>query len=161
MIQHKAVRYYFNKKTGYYQSNKGVKLHVEIYKSVYGEIPEGNVVHHKDGDKTNNDSTNLILMTASEHNKLHMLGNKIWFGKHHTDESKQKCRDAKLGDKNPRYGVKETPEHAKERGKLISIGKTKPVTQEMIDDAFILSKRKWSIKHGYSSSVWSRIRTTT
>jgi hypothetical protein len=29
---------------------------------------------------------------------------------HHTDESKQKCREAKLGDKNPAFGVPKTEE---------------------------------------------------
>ena len=30
------------------------------------------VVHHKDGDKTNNDVSNLEIMTLSEHTKYHM-----------------------------------------------------------------------------------------
>lgn len=31
-------------------------------------------VHHKDGDKSNNDPSNLIWMTKSEHMRLHHLG---------------------------------------------------------------------------------------
>lgn len=35
--------------------------------------PKGMVVHHKDGDKTNNELNNLQIMTNSEHAKLHHL----------------------------------------------------------------------------------------
>ena len=32
------------------------------------------IVHHKDGDKTNNDIGNLELMTTSEHSRMHTKG---------------------------------------------------------------------------------------
>lgn len=35
------------------------------------EIPSSLVVHHVDGDQTNNDLDNLALMTASAHTVLH------------------------------------------------------------------------------------------
>ena len=37
------------------------------------ELPEGFVVHHVDGDKTNNDLKNLALMRMEAHSKLHHL----------------------------------------------------------------------------------------
>ena len=37
------------------------------------EIPKGFVVHHVDGDKCNNDISNLALMTMSAHSKLHNI----------------------------------------------------------------------------------------
>lgn len=35
------------------------------------EIPEGHVVHHIDGDKLNNDLSNLIVCSKTEHRSLH------------------------------------------------------------------------------------------
>jgi hypothetical protein len=34
------------------------------------------IVHHIDGDKTNNDISNLIIMSQSEHAKLHAFQNR-------------------------------------------------------------------------------------
>ncbi len=34
-------------------------------------LKKGQVVHHKDGNKLNNDPKNLVIMTRSEHAKLH------------------------------------------------------------------------------------------
>lgn len=39
-------------------------------------LKKGEVVHHIDGDKTNNKISNLLLLTASEHAKLHAIINK-------------------------------------------------------------------------------------
>jgi hypothetical protein len=36
-----------------------------------GEIPKGFDIHHKDGNKDNNDISNLELITRSEHQKKH------------------------------------------------------------------------------------------
>lgn len=43
-----------------------------------GEIPEGFIVHHIDGNKKNNDINNLALMTYTGHNKLHSPDREIW-----------------------------------------------------------------------------------
>lgn len=58
--------------TGYVKS-KQVEEHIVVYCEANGltEIPEGYVVHHIDLDKLNNDLSNLVLMTNSEHIKLH------------------------------------------------------------------------------------------
>jgi len=37
----------------------------------------GQIVHHKDGDWTNNDPSNLELMTQGEHQRLHRLGKRV------------------------------------------------------------------------------------
>jgi len=46
-------------------------LHREIWRHHNGEIPEGHVVHHKDGDPTNNDIENLECLTPREHAERH------------------------------------------------------------------------------------------
>ena len=53
---------------------KGKLLHRLIYEEVYGSIPKGYAIHHIDGDKTNNNLDNLMILTKSNHHKLHMKG---------------------------------------------------------------------------------------
>ena len=66
---------------GYYkirsrkEGNRDKLLHRLMWEDFYGcEVPEGFVVHHKDGDKLNNCILNLQLMRKSEHDKLHNCG---------------------------------------------------------------------------------------
>lgn len=60
--------------------NKGKLLHRLIYEEVYGSIPKGYAIHHIDGDKTNNNPGNLMLLSKSNHHKLHfnMVNNPRW-----------------------------------------------------------------------------------
>lgn len=46
-------------------------LHREIWRHHNGEIPDGHVIHHKDGDPTNNDPENLECLTPQEHSERH------------------------------------------------------------------------------------------
>lgn len=72
------------RKDGYYyistKENNSCLLHRLIYEKTYGPIPEGFVVHHIDGIKTNNEISNLILLSNSEHHSLHMKGESILYG---------------------------------------------------------------------------------
>lgn len=50
------------------------KIHFEhhlIWEYYYGEIPSGNIIHHINGDKTDNRIENLEMMTIVEHVNLH------------------------------------------------------------------------------------------
>ena len=47
-------------------------LHRFIYEEAYGPIPDGFVIHHIDGDTSNNDLSNLSCMSISDHCALHM-----------------------------------------------------------------------------------------
>ena len=49
----------------------GKLLHRLVYESHFGPIPTGFVVHHVDGNKENNNITNLILLSKNNHQKLH------------------------------------------------------------------------------------------
>ena len=66
-----GIRYTWEKSCRYAASN-GKLLHREVWKHFNGEIPEGYVIHHIDGDPSNNDLANLQMLTRSEHVKLHM-----------------------------------------------------------------------------------------
>lgn len=64
------------------------------------------VVHHKNFIRSDNRIGNLQLMeNQAEHRRLHALGNKIWLGKKHTPETKQKMKEAWA--KNPERKLKQ------------------------------------------------------
>ena len=66
----------YQRKDGYWQissgPNQGKLLHRLIYEEHYGPIPEGFHIHHLDNDKTNCSPENLLLLSKSNHHKLHM-----------------------------------------------------------------------------------------
>ena len=74
----------YQRKDGYWQissgPNQGKLLHRLIYEENFGPIPEGFHIHHLDNDKNNNALENLVLISKSNHHKLHfnMLNNPNW-----------------------------------------------------------------------------------
>jgi len=61
-----------------YRRYKGIVVpeHRLIYSLHNGRIPKNYVVHHKDGNKTNNNIENLQAMSKKAHNELHGYFNK-------------------------------------------------------------------------------------
>lgn len=84
-----GVMFRRDKQTGYYLSskplyhNRRIRLHVYVWMQKYGDIPQGYAIHHIDENKNNNDIDNLICMSKSAHQKLHMtervLSDPEWF----------------------------------------------------------------------------------
>jgi hypothetical protein len=91
----------------------------KIWEKVNGPIPvdENGIsyeIHHIDGNRSNNDLSNLICISIKEHYEIHLkqgdylaaqmisrkIKNGIFSGWHHTEEMKQKLRDKKVGTKN-------------------------------------------------------------
>lgn len=71
---------YSLKPNGYYEvttgENKGRMLHVVLMEKHIGrKMLKNEVVHHIDENKTNNDLSNLEVMTRSEHSRLHAIKN--------------------------------------------------------------------------------------
>ena len=65
-----------DKKTGYYLSTRKIgtsriRLHRYMWMKYHGDIPKGFEVHHKDGNKDNNEIDNLELLTKSDHLAWH------------------------------------------------------------------------------------------
>jgi len=70
----KTVREYFRATP--YTGAPCMYLHREIWKHHNGSIPNKHVIHHVDGDKTNNDIENLICVPKTMHISQH---SKEWF----------------------------------------------------------------------------------
>ena len=65
---------YKKNKNGYFRAQIGteqLRIHVEVWSYFNGRPPEGYIVHHIDLDPSNNELSNLELMTRSEHITLH------------------------------------------------------------------------------------------
>ena len=63
-----------------YRNTRWLREHIAVMERHIGKrIPAGMVVHHIDGDKTNNNIDNLFLCTVDEHNKLHGKIEKVVF----------------------------------------------------------------------------------
>ena len=122
------------RKDGYYrissskEGNRGETLHRLIYEDYYNiEIPKDFIIHHRDGNKLNNNIDNLQMMTRAEHRALHYkeqkprigytpseetkqkIGN-AHKGLKHSDETKQKMSASRKGKNNPFYGKRHSKE---------------------------------------------------
>ena len=61
---------FYKMSNGYYKGNSGW-LHIAVWKSAYGEIPDGYEIHHIDFDPSNNGLENLQCLLRAEHKKIH------------------------------------------------------------------------------------------
>jgi len=97
---------------GYYQitsskeGNYGKKLHRLIWENVWGNLPKGWIVHHLDGDETNNCILNLYGMPEHLHLSIHNKGKNhpMWgkkgkdnprYGKTHSEETRRKISESR------------------------------------------------------------------
>lgn len=60
-----------------YGGGKKTAIHVAIWEHYNGPVPEGYLLHHKNGDRLNNDISNLECVTYSEHGKIHNTGRNL------------------------------------------------------------------------------------
>lgn len=63
-----GVNYYL---CGLYYQKNGKRLHRVVWEYHNGAIPKGYHVHHKDGNRHNNDISNLELLKAHDHESMH------------------------------------------------------------------------------------------
>jgi hypothetical protein len=76
VIMSKEVRIYFGKKfyqqkDGYWANMMPIQAHRWVWINHYGSIPKGMDIHHKDGNKSNNEIENLEMLSRSDHLKRH------------------------------------------------------------------------------------------
>ena len=48
-----------------------MSIYRRLYEQAHGPIPKGYHIHHKDGNHSNNDLSNLVAITAKEHYDIH------------------------------------------------------------------------------------------
>lgn len=76
MKEHKIYfgkKFYKNSAIGYWQSTKSAAIYAHrwVWMMYFGEIPKGMVIHHIDGNPSNNEITNLQMLKHSDHIKYH------------------------------------------------------------------------------------------
>lgn len=89
---------------GYYrissskEGNRHKLLHRLIFEDFYQiKLPSNIIIHHDDGNKTNNEIWNLIPMTNAEHISLHNKGHKYAVGRILSKETRKKISEAHKG----------------------------------------------------------------
>lgn len=70
---------------GNYYQHKGKRLHLAVWTALHGEIPAGHHVHHKDGNRANNNPDNLELKSSFEHLSDHAKSRVEYNHKHIED----------------------------------------------------------------------------
>lgn len=113
----------------------------KIWEQFYGPIPKDEYgrsfeIHHIDNNRRNNSINNLLCLSAEDHFKLHyekgefaaasVISNRLknyrFTGWHHTEETKKKLSQSKLGNAwnkgktyEERYGAEKASELRKRR----------------------------------------------
>ena len=86
-----GIRFYQTEPTDYFRHSVNgttILMHRYVWEFYNCKIPKGYHVHHRDGNKANNDISNLALLYGAEHWKLH--------GKLLTDEEREWRRQISL-----------------------------------------------------------------
>lgn len=101
-----GVKFTRDDKTGYYlNSTLKMRMHRFVWLCEKGDIPKGYDIHHKDHDKSNNDISNLELVTKKQHSKLHY------------EELSAEEKQAKIDNMNNNARPKAIEWHKSEEGK--------------------------------------------
>ena len=80
------IKFTLDEKSGYYQNSTIHKsLHRFVWEENNGVIPKGYEIHHIDFNKSNNNISNLIMLSKKEHLEIH--------SKSLTDQQRQFRRD--------------------------------------------------------------------
>ena len=137
-------------------------VHVLLAEQLLGRpLKENEVVHHIDGDKTNNDPENLRVMDRAEHTRLHKTGVTP------SAATLEKLRETHKGApsktrKLTREATRNVAERLQKGESILQLAKEKGVSPDVImrirdgtayrdwledypDDAFPLQKKRWEM----------------
>jgi hypothetical protein len=102
MIEWNGQKFYLF--DGYYMRRDGARLHRLVWAESNGPIPEGAHIHHRDGDRRNNDLSNLEMLDAITHREVHTLPKAIAW--HRSSEGREWHRKTAIRQwENPRLTV--------------------------------------------------------
>ena len=96
MIEYDGIIWNGPDKKGYYKKRINGKqwyLHRYVYEKENGPLIKNMDIHHIDFNKENNDSSNLVQLTRTEHIKIHKIGIKF------SDEHKNNISKGRTGIK--------------------------------------------------------------
>ena len=64
---------FFERKDGYWvcTTDSGLYAHRWVWMIYFGEVLPGMDIHHRDDDPSNNEISNLLMLTPSQHLKFH------------------------------------------------------------------------------------------
>lgn len=87
---------YAKEDSGYYRQyvnwgaeRNSVRLHRAVYEYYKGKIKKKHHIHHKDGDKENNDIENLEMVSSSKHNEIHFTEERKEIAKKNYDKARE------------------------------------------------------------------------
>lgn len=58
---------------GFYFQKRGRRLHRAVWEAHHGPVPDGCHIHHRDGDRSNNQIENLACLDGTDHLSLHAV----------------------------------------------------------------------------------------
>lgn len=131
----------------------------KIWSSHYGPIPKDEKgrsydIHHIDGNRNNNDITNLKAVSLEEHWKIHFekgdyleanmiadrIGKELYYGWKHKEETKKKISEANKGKKMSEKTRKKMSEWQK--GRLLSQDHKKKISESLKGREFSEESRR-------------------
>lgn len=76
---HFSRQFYEDKKTGYWISSDmpRIRAHRWVWLNAHGSVPKSCHIHHRDGNKGNNDIDNLQMVSYKQHAMLHMDSDRL------------------------------------------------------------------------------------
>lgn len=121
------------------------RLHVYIWEQYNGPVPKGHVIHHLDENKRNNDISNLVCISRSDHMRYHgshiseetrkkksinaTISNRNRKGKvKWSEEARKRASESRRGEKNYFYGCHHTEE-----------------TKQKIKDSWVIRRQKMGL----------------
>lgn len=144
-----------DKKSGYWLcTTLHKRLHIYIWEKANGKVPNGYQIHHKDGNKDNNELDNLQLLTRSEHMKLHINEkDKEWLKKNLNEKARPKAIEWHKSEKAKEWHKKHYEEiknkmHILKEYSCQTCGRKYKSTQVNSKFCSNACKSKWRRKNG-------------
>lgn len=152
---------YFCIKSGKKDERIEIMIHravAQAFPEICGEWFEGCVVHHKDGNKENNNADNLIVITEEKHLAIHATDGKTYLkvsnalkGKEKTKEHIRKIienRRSYSGEGNPFFG-KTHSEKTIEKLRIANTGKkASEETKRKMSESSTIKRKVVALKNG-------------